>query len=71
MSVDPSPSPETFRLALLMLKEHGDDAEDQVADCADNALERGDALASAAWARFARALEELRRAQPRLSDGRA
>ena len=54
-----------------MLNEHGDDAEAQVADRADNALDRGDVFASLAWARVASALAELLRHGLKAGDGRA
>ena len=53
--------PKAYRLAVVVLSEHGEDAEAQVADRADDALARGDVHASLAWARVARALAELLR----------
>ena len=65
------PSPQVYRLAVVMLNEHGEGAEAKVANRADDALDRGDVLASLAWARVAGALAELLRRGLQPGDGRA
>lgn len=71
MTVPTPHSALTYRLAVAMLQEHGVNAEEQVADRADDALDRGDVFASLAWARIARALSELLRGAYQAGDGRA
>ena len=68
----PTPhSSQAYRLAVVMLNEHGEGAEAEVANRADDALDRGDVLASPAWARVAKALVELLREGYQAGSGRA
>lgn len=71
MTLPTSHLPQAYHLAAVMLDEHGEDAEAQVADRADDALARGDVLASLAWARVAQALAELLRGGYQAGNGRA
>ncbi len=54
-----------YRVANLLVKQHGQDAPIQAAMRADELLEAGDLDGYAVWKRILRAVEELQRAEPK------
>ncbi len=54
-----------FRVANLLVKRHGTDAPVEAAMRADAMLDKDDLDGYAAWRRILRAVEELRRVEPR------
>jgi hypothetical protein len=64
-------TPETWREVSRLLDLLGDDAELEAATRADERLDAGDLDGAATWRRVLRALDNLRRAQPRPGDARA
>ncbi len=54
-----------YRSAQVLVKQHGQDAPIHAAMRADAMLEKGDMDGDAVWKRILRAVEELRRVEPR------
>ncbi len=53
-----------WRVAALMLDQHGDAAARTAAEWADAQLEKGDLRGNAIWLRVLRAIREIQRAAP-------
>ncbi|HEY1339237.1 MAG TPA: hypothetical protein VGF59_17110 [Bryobacteraceae bacterium] len=56
--------PETWRAALLMIRQHGPEAAALAALCAAHHFARGDASRMAAWQRIVDAIVELESDRP-------
>ncbi len=52
-----------YRLAQVLIREHGADAALEAAQRADAMLAKGDMEGAAVWRRVLRAIEEMQRAQ--------
>ncbi len=58
------PNIDIFRVAHLLVKQHGQSAPIHAAMRADAMLDKGDLDGCAVWKRILRAVEELQRADP-------
>ena len=54
-----------YRTASVLIREHGEDASLEAAQCADAMLDRGSLDGQRAWKRVLAAVKEIRREEPR------
>ena len=60
-----TPAIDIYRIANLLIKEHGDTAAIEAAMRADAMLEKGDLDGQAVWLRVLRTVKELQETEPR------
>ncbi len=60
-----TPDLDSYRTASVLIREHGEDAALEAAQCADAMLEKGCLDGQRIWKRVLAAVKEIRREEPR------